>query len=179
MTGYINHKTWAPFLIGDLEDDGSSKNICNSYCSTWCKIPGDLNFSSIAARTQNLTVCKMLNNSLCESYVYWTVHHLDSWIKTDKLDVTCFIISLFNAQHVPDINTSILRSLWLIFWVISWVLLLWFDVCWGYVVVWLWWCGIRMQAEAVLQPEYGYHTTPAKPQRNPNTHRTRAIQPMK
>ena len=41
-------------------------------------------------------------------------------------------------------------------------------------------CGIRMQAEAlVLQPAYGYHTTTAKPQRNTNTHRTRAIQPMK
>jgi len=34
------------------------------------------------------------------------------------------------------------------------------------------WCGIRMQA-------YGYHTTPATPQHNTNTHRTRAIQPMK
>jgi len=31
----------------------------------------------------------------------------------------------------------------------------------------------------VLQPASGYHTTPAKPQRNTNTHRTRAIQPMK
>ena len=30
-----------------------------------------------------------------------------------------------------------------------------------------------------LKPAYGYHTTPAKPQRNTNTHRTRAIQPMK
>jgi len=30
-----------------------------------------------------------------------------------------------------------------------------------------------------LQPAYGYHTTPAKRQRNTNTHRTRAIQPMK
>jgi len=40
------------------------------------------------------------------------------------------------------------------------------------------WCG--MQAEAlVLQPAYGYHTTPAEPQRNTNTHRTRATQPMK
>ena len=36
---------------------------------------------------------------------------------------------------------------------------IWFDVCWCYVAVWLWWCGIRMQAEAlVLQPAYGYHT---------------------
>ena len=39
-------------------------------------------------------------------YVYWTVHHLDSWIKRDQLDVTCFIISLFTAQHVSDVNTS-------------------------------------------------------------------------
>jgi len=34
------------------------------------------------------------------------VHHLDSWVKRDHLDVTCFIISLFNAQHVSDVNTS-------------------------------------------------------------------------
>jgi len=40
-----------------------------------------------------------------ESYVYWTVHHLDSWIKREQLDVTCFIISLFTAQHVSDVNT--------------------------------------------------------------------------
>jgi len=38
--------------------------------------------------------------------------------------------------------------------------LIWFDVCWCYVVVWLWWCGIRMQAEALVpQPAYGYHNT--------------------
>ena len=89
------------------------------------------------------------------SYVYWTVHHLDSWIKRDQLAVTCSIISLFNAQHVSDVNTSILRSLRLICWVISWVVLFWYDVCWCYVVVWLGWCGIRMQAEAVLQPAIG------------------------
>ena len=42
------------------------------------------------------------------------------------------------------------------------------------------WCGIHMQAEALVpQPAYGYHTTPAKPQHNTNTHRTRAIQPLK
>jgi len=27
---------------------------------------------------------------------------------------------------------------------------------------WLGWCGIRMQAEAVLQPASGYHSTPEK-----------------
>ena len=86
-----------------------------------------------------------------ESYVYWAVHHLDSWIKRDQLDVTCCIISLFTAQHVSDVNTSILRSLRLIWWVISWVVLLWYDVCWCYAVVWLGWCGIRMQAEACIR----------------------------
>ena len=30
-----------------------------------------------------------------------------------------------------------------------------------------------------LKPAYGYHTTTEKPQRNTNTHRIRAIQPMK
>ena len=34
------------------------------------------------------------------------MHHLDSWIKRDQLDVTCFIISLFNAQRVSDVLTS-------------------------------------------------------------------------
>ena len=87
-------------------------------------------------------------HTLTKSYVYWTMHHLDSWIKRDQLDVTCFIISLFIAQHVSDVNASILKNLRLICWVISWVVLLWFDACWCYVVVWLGWCGIRMQAEA-------------------------------
>ena len=48
-------------------------------------------------------------------YVYWTVlHHLDSWIKIDQLYVTCFIISLFTAQHVSNVSASIFRSLRLI-----------------------------------------------------------------
>ena len=83
-------------------------------------------------------------NEICfnEFYVYWTGHHLDSWIKRDQLDATCFIISLFNVQHVSDVNTPILRILRLICWVISWVVLLWFDVCCCYVVVWLGWCGV-------------------------------------
>ena len=75
-------------------------------------------------------------------YVYWTVHHLDSWIKIDQLDVTCFIISLSTAQHVSNVSTSIFRSLRLICWVISWVVSFWFDVCWCYGVVRLGWCGV-------------------------------------
>ena len=73
------------------------------------------------------------------------------WLERYQLDVTCFIVSLFTAQHVSDVNTSIIRSLRLIWWVISWVVLIWFDVCWCYVVVWLGWCGIRMQASACIR----------------------------
>jgi hypothetical protein len=90
-----------------------------------------------------------------------------------------FFISLFNAQHVSDVNASILRSLRFICGVISWDVLLWYDACWCYVVAWLWWCGMRVEAEALLEAASGYHTTPAELHRNTNTHRTRAIQHMK
>jgi len=49
---------------------------------------------------------KKISSTYQDTYVYWTVHHLDSWIMRDQLDATCFIISLFNAQRVPDVNTS-------------------------------------------------------------------------
>jgi len=111
---------------------------CNWYIPTFCSTK----FKTLQAFLIYFPNCPSI------SYVYWTVHHLDSWIKRDQLDVTCFIISLYNAQHVSDVNTCILRSLRLICWVISWVVLLWFDVCCCYVVV--------------PQPAYGYHTTPAK-----------------
>jgi len=103
--------------------------------------------------TDNIQPCVYNSSRILKtqppSYVYWNMHYLYGWIKRDQLDVTCFIIPLFNAQHVSDVNTPILRSLRLICWVISWVVLLWFDACWCYVVVWLGWCGIS-----------GYYTNP-------------------
>jgi len=86
-----------------------------------------------------------------------------SWIKIDQLDVTCFIISLFNDQHVLNASTSILRSLRLICWVISWVVLLWFDVCWCYVVVWLGWCGVVSGCRLKLCISLHKDTTPPQP----------------
>ena len=96
------------------------------------------------------------------------MHHLDIWIKRDQLDVTCFFISLFNAQHVSGVNTSILRSLRLICWVISWVVLLSYDVCWCYGVVWLGWCGVISLCR--LKHCFNQHPdTPAKPSYQSNT----------
>ena len=164
------------------------------------------------------------------------MHHLDSWIKKDQLDVTCFIISLFTAQHVSNVSTSILRSLRLIVdlfhvlycsgsmcvdvtvwfswgWVVSlsrlnklcinmfrmlvhpssgacdllWIYFMSYFIelfhglycsgtmCVG-VTVLFGWGGVVSLCR--LKQCYGY-TTPAKPHRNINTHRTRAIQHMK
>ena len=47
-------------------------------------------------------------------YNYIYIHICACWIKLDQLDVTCFIISLFTAQHVSNVSTFILRSLRLI-----------------------------------------------------------------
>jgi len=62
------------------------------------------------------------------------------WIKIDKLDVTCFIISLFTAQHVSNVSTSIFRSLRLIVGLFH-VLYFSGSMCVG-VTVWSGWGGV-------------------------------------
>ena len=49
-------------------------------------------------------------------YVFWFSQQIlsETWIKIDQLDATCFTISLFTAQHVTNVSTSIFRSLRLI-----------------------------------------------------------------
>jgi len=91
------------------------------------------------------------------SCMYWTVHHLDSWIKIDQL----MSLALLFAQHVSNASTFIFRSLQLCAFI-----LLWFDECWSYRVVRLGWCGILMQAEALvsLEPEQHTHTQSQAPE---------------
>jgi len=43
----------------------------------------------------------------------------------------------------------------------------------------VWECVVEQWLGVCRTPAYEYHTTTAKPQRNTNTHRTRAKQPMK
>ena len=62
-----------------------------------------------------------------------------SSVKRDQLDATCFIITLFSAQHVTDVNTSILRSLRIIRRVTSWVVS--GSMCVG-VTLWFGWGGV-------------------------------------
>jgi hypothetical protein len=63
-----------------------------------------------------------------------------SWIKIDQLDVTCFIVSLFTAQHVSNVSTSIFRSLRLIVG-LSHGLYSSGSICVG-VTVWFGWGGV-------------------------------------
>ena len=71
-------------------------------------------------------------------YVFLT--DAECWIKIDQFDVTCFIISLFTAQHVSNFSTSIFRSLRLI---VDLFLVLYCSgsMCVG-VTVWFGWGGV-------------------------------------
>ena len=52
-----------------------------------------------------------IDNTLQTSNVYWTVRHCNSWRFKDQFDVTCYLVHFLCAQHVSDINISIIRSL--------------------------------------------------------------------
>ena len=78
------------------------------------------------------------------------MHHLDIWIKIDQLYVTCFIISLFNAQHISNVSTSIFRSLRIIV-DLSHVLYCSGSMCVG-VTAWFGW--------VVWYPYAGWSTSP-------------------
>jgi len=58
-----------------------------------------------------------------ESYVYWTVHHCDSWRVKVQFDVTCYFFHFLCAQHISDINISIITSLRLFCWITTLVVL--------------------------------------------------------
>ena len=108
---------------------------------------GSCETSGLAMReegTRNHTL-RLWLNTLSISYVYWTVHHCNIWRIRDQLDVTCYyaLFHFFYAQQVSDINTSIIRSLQLIYWITTLVVCSCFDVCWSFGVVGLEWypCG--------------------------------------
>jgi len=50
-----------------------------------------------------------------------------------------FLFHFLCAQHVSDINISIIGSLWLFCWITTLVVCSWFDVCWCFGVVGLEW----------------------------------------
>ena len=84
-----------------------------------------------------------------------------SWIKIDQLDVTCFIISLFTAQHVSNVSTSIFRSLRLTVDLFH-GLYCSGSKCVG-VTVWFGWGGVVSLCRLKLRFNLHKHTTPPQP----------------
>ena len=62
----------------------------------------------------------------CASYAYWTMHHLDIWIKVDQLDDTCFIIILLNMFQMLICPSSGASEYLL-------CCVGWLEACWCYV----------------------------------------------
>jgi len=63
-------------------------------------------------------------------------------IVENKRPTWCHLLFLFHflcAQHVSDINISIIRILRLFCWITTLVVFSWFDVCWSFGVVGLEW----------------------------------------
>ena len=96
------------------------------------------------------------------------MHHCNSWI-IEQLDITCYFISVLRAQHLSDINISIIRSLRLCCWItISVVLFLvrcMLEIWCG----WFWMVSV-LQAEASA---YNTGTTQTQPHQISNIQRTK------
>ena len=129
-------------------------------------------------------------------HIYWTVHHCDSWRIRDQLDVISYYVlfHFFYAEHVSDINISIISSLRLFYCITT------LAVCWSFGVAGLeWYPCSRLQHVSdiitsiirilrlfycintlvVYQAEACYtDTTPTQPHRNSNTHRNKNTRPM-
>jgi len=57
----------------------------------------DIFWTNLLLKKHRHCICfylKVMKQLVPKSYVYWTVHHCDSWRIRDKLDVTCYFISL-------------------------------------------------------------------------------------
>jgi len=98
----------------------------------------------------------------------WSKHVVEIKKRTveSKRPTWCHLLFLFHftcAQHVSDINISIIRSLRLFCWITTLVVCSWFDVCSSFGVVVLGWYPC---------------CTPTQPDRNTNTHRTKNTRPM-
>ena len=78
-------------------------------------------FLFVLRRAPSKHIVSCYTSLLQHKQIARTNSKLISWVKRDQLDATCFIIILFSARHVSDVNASILRSLRLIRWFTPWV----------------------------------------------------------
>ena len=94
--------------------------------------------SLLVLKITRSTYTRFVGNRKC--YSSKQLMYFKLWIKIDQLDITCFIISLFTAQHVSNVSTSIFRSLRLIVDLFH-VLYCCGSMCVG-ITVWFGWGGV-------------------------------------
>ena len=95
-----------------------------------------------------------------ESYVYWTVHHCDSWRIRDQLDVTCYVF-YFTSSMLIMFRTLIHPSSGacdFFYWITTFVVCSCFDVCWSFGVGW-YPCS-RFQPATRISPHTSHTETP-------------------
>ena len=85
---------------------------------------------------ENCDLCCMLL-----MFILVVVNSVWSWRIRDQFDGTSYYVlfHFFSAQHVSDINTSIIRSLRLLYCITTLVVCSCFDVCWSFGVAGLGW----------------------------------------
>ena len=115
-------------LSGRVLCDGLITRQEESY-RLWCVVVCDLETSWMrrpwpalgcsATGKKHIIIINKLKGKFClrsmsnkfqrnvyESYVYWTVHHYDSWRIKDQFDVTCFftpyVLNMFRALIYPS-----------------------------------------------------------------------------
>jgi len=78
--------------------------------TAWSAVPHTRIFRLIDSEPNLASKVKALQ----ESYAYWTVHHLDIWIKVDQLDDTCLIIycSTFIQTLQEYLATTKIKQEW-------------------------------------------------------------------
>jgi len=87
-------------------------------------------------------------------------------IVENKRPTWCHLLFLFHflcAQHVSDINISIIRSLRLFCWITTLVVCCWFEVCWCFGVVGLVWylrCRLKPATQIVVSSWWWIYLCP-------------------
>ena len=88
----------------------NQKNCTTLFSGNLCIL---LNYQRIFINYSLSKSVQTLHTSI-RTFILSVSAHPTQLNKDRPTDVTCFIISIFNAQHVSDVSTSIFRSLRLI-----------------------------------------------------------------
>jgi len=138
-------------LTGMLENVFLLEFVSRVLCSNCTKIEQDRQCTCNehwGAFVQPFFWCNKIIVTCFDSVLGWRIR--------DQLDVTSYYVlfHLFNAQHVSDINTAIIRSLRLHYWITTLVVCSCLDVCWSFGVAGLGWypCS-RLQPATWIPPQ--------------------------